>query len=86
VGVNVRLDAEKYIETPSCKCLAALHREVSRLTSYTLDGWFLHHTKGDHHQFKHPNTSGKVTVPHPQKNFPVDTLRNIFRQAGWEWR
>ena len=50
------------------------------------DGWQLHHTKGDHHQFKHPEKQGKVTVPHPQKDIAIDTLRNIFRQAGWDWR
>ncbi|MCD4708461.1 MAG: type II toxin-antitoxin system HicA family toxin [Candidatus Sabulitectum sp.] len=50
------------------------------------DGWVLHHVKGDHHQFKHPKKPGKVTVPHPKRDFPVGTLRSIYRQAGWEWR
>jgi len=50
------------------------------------EGWILHHTKGDHHQFKHPDKPGKVTIPHPIKNLPLGTLRNIFRQAGWTWR
>jgi predicted RNA binding protein YcfA (HicA-like mRNA interferase family) len=49
------------------------------------DGWILHHVKGDHHQFKHPTRSGKVTIPHPHKDIPNGTLRNIYRQAGWEW-
>jgi predicted RNA binding protein YcfA (HicA-like mRNA interferase family) len=50
------------------------------------DGWQLHHTKGDHCQFKHPVKPGKVTVPHPKKDLAIGTLRNIFRQAGWNWR
>jgi len=50
------------------------------------DGWQLHHTKGDHHQFKHPEKLGKVTDPHPRKDIAIGTLRNIFRQAGWDWR
>jgi len=50
------------------------------------DGWILHHTKGDHHQFKHPKKPGKVTVPHPNKEIAKGTLRNIYRQAGWKWR
>ena len=50
------------------------------------DGWQLHHTKGDHHQFKHPEKQGKVTVPHPKKDIAIGTLHNIFRQAGWDWR
>lgn len=50
------------------------------------DGWVLHHVKGSHHQFKHPDKPGKITVPHPRRNLPVGTLRNIYRQAGWKWR
>jgi predicted RNA binding protein YcfA (HicA-like mRNA interferase family) len=50
------------------------------------DGWQLHHIKGDHHQFKHPEISGKVTVPHPKKDFPIKTLKSIYQQAGWTWR
>ena len=50
------------------------------------DGWYLHHVKGDHHQFKHPEKQGKITVPHPKKDMAIGTLRNIFRQAGWDWR
>ena len=46
------------------------------------DGWLLHHTKGDHYQFKHLEKKGKVTVPHPKKDIAIGTLRNIFRQAG----
>ena len=49
------------------------------------DGWILNHTKGTHYQFKHPIEPGKVTVPHPKKDFPIGTLKSIFKQAGWEW-
>lgn len=49
------------------------------------DGWFLHHIKGSHHQFKHSTKKGKVTVPHPRKDLPIGTLRSIFKQAGWQW-
>ena len=40
--------------------------------------------KGDHHQFKHPDKPGKVTVPHPKKDLPVGTVPNIYRKAGWQ--
>jgi predicted RNA binding protein YcfA (HicA-like mRNA interferase family) len=50
------------------------------------DGWVLCHVKGDHHQFKHPDKPGRVTLPHPKKDFPTGTLKNIFKQAGWTWR
>lgn len=35
--------------------------------------------------FRHPCKPGKVTVPHPNKDLPAGTLRNIYRQAGWHW-
>ena len=49
-------------------------------------GWFLFHIRGDHHQFKHKTKSGKVTVIHPVKDIPIDVLKSIFEQAGWNWR
>jgi predicted RNA binding protein YcfA (HicA-like mRNA interferase family) len=50
------------------------------------DGWILVGGKGDHEKFKHPDKLGHVTVPHPRKDMPIGTLRNIYRQAGWDWR
>ena len=46
------------------------------------DGWFHVHTVGSHQQFKHPTKPGKVTVPHPKKDLPIGTVRNILKQAG----
>lgn len=45
------------------------------------DGWFLVGCTGDHHQFKHPIKKGRVIVPHPEKDIPIGTLKNISRQA-----
>jgi predicted RNA binding protein YcfA (HicA-like mRNA interferase family) len=47
-------------------------------------GWVLVRTKGSHRQYSHPDRGGRVTVPHPKRNLPVGTLRNIFKQAGWD--
>lgn len=47
------------------------------------DGWRLVRTKGSHHQFKHPDRPGLITVPHPKKDFPTGTLRAIMKQAEW---
>lgn len=47
------------------------------------DGWYLDRIRGDHHQFKHPEKKGLVTVPHPTKDIKPGTLRSIYRQAGW---
>jgi len=49
------------------------------------EGFYLAHTKGSHHKFRHPD-GRTVTVPHPRKDLPVGTLRHIWRQAGWPWR
>lgn len=46
------------------------------------DGWYLVHSVGSHHQYKHPTKPGKVTIPHPRKDLPKGTVRNILRQAG----
>lgn len=55
---------------------------ISRLKR---EGWQLVNTRGSHAQYKHPTKKNKVTVPHPKKDLPIGTLRNIFRQAGWDW-
>ncbi len=47
-----------------------------------VDGWYLVHVVGFHHQFKHPAKPGKVTVPHPKKDLPPGTVRSILKQAG----
>lgn len=47
------------------------------------DGWQLHHTRGSHRQFKHPQKPGKVTVPgHPNDDLLPRTLGSILKQAG----
>jgi predicted RNA binding protein YcfA (HicA-like mRNA interferase family) len=46
------------------------------------DGWEQVAQKGSHVQFKHSTKKGRVTVPHPQKDVPIGTLRSIEKQAG----
>lgn len=50
------------------------------------EGWIKMGGKGDHEKFKHSEKSGHVVVAHPRKDMPIGTLRNIYRQAGWEWK
>jgi len=45
-------------------------------------GWRLDRTAGSHHHYRHPNRPGTVTVPHPKKELPKGTLKNIARQSG----
>jgi predicted RNA binding protein YcfA (HicA-like mRNA interferase family) len=37
---------------------------------------------GSHKQFKHPTKKGSVTVPHPNRDIPIGTLKSVERQAG----
>lgn len=46
------------------------------------DGWYLVATEGSHHQYKHPEKPGKVTVKHPCKDIPPKTLKSISTQSG----
>ncbi len=46
------------------------------------DGWYEVACIGDHHQYKHPIKKGKVTIPHPNKNLPIKTVKSILKQAG----
>lgn len=46
------------------------------------DGWKEVAQKGSHVQFKHPQKPGRVTVPHPERDIPIGTLRSIERQPG----
>ena len=46
------------------------------------EGWQLARVKGSHHQFKHADRPGLVTVKHPDGDIPKGTLASIRRQAG----
>jgi predicted RNA binding protein YcfA (HicA-like mRNA interferase family) len=46
------------------------------------EGWYIHRVKGSHHHFKHSTRKGLITVPHPEKDLPQGTLRQILKQAG----
>ncbi len=55
-------------------------REIIKLLKK--DGWYEVACNGtSHRQFKHPNKKGRVTVKHPCKDIPTDTLKSIERQA-----
>ena len=67
-----------------CKIKHVTSKEIiKRLTS---EGWHLAGGKGDHEKFKHVALHGHVVVPHPRKDITIGTLRNIYRQAGWNWK
>ncbi|MCD7108523.1 type II toxin-antitoxin system HicA family toxin [Rhizobium sp. DKSPLA3] len=45
------------------------------------DGFDLVKVSGSHHKFRKGDRT--VIVPHPKKDLPLGTARNIARQAGW---
>lgn len=49
-------------------------------------GWREVAQKGSHKQFKHPTLPGKVTVPHPERDLPIGTVKSIERQSGTKLR
>ena len=50
------------------------------------EGW--EEREGRRHQnFSHPEKpESLVSVPRHKGDLPIGTLRNIDRQAGWDWR
>ena len=46
------------------------------------DGWYEVACVGGHHQLKHPEKPGRVTLTHPRKDIPIKTLKSIEKQAG----
>jgi len=59
-------------------------REI--ISSLQRDGWFQVAQKGSHVQFRHPVKKGRVTVPHPERDVPIGTLKSIEKQAGLKLR
>lgn len=55
-------------------------REI--LAALKASGWYEVAQRGSHLQLKHPTKPGRVTVPHPKRDIPIGTLRNIEHQAG----
>lgn len=59
-------------------------REVVKML--VADGWVVKRKgPGDHVQYAHPTKPGKVTVDMGVREFPIGTLKSIFKQAGWPW-
>lgn len=67
-------------------CIIKLINSKDVIKNLKSDGWFEVAGKGDHVKFKHATKPGHVLVPHPKKDLPIGTLRNIFRQADWDWK
>jgi predicted RNA binding protein YcfA (HicA-like mRNA interferase family) len=56
-------------------------RDLVRLLQQ--DGWRLARTRGSHHQYKHPEKPGLVTVPGSgNDDLAPGTLNSVLKQAG----
>jgi predicted RNA binding protein YcfA (HicA-like mRNA interferase family) len=49
------------------------------------DGWVPVAQKGSHIQFKDPIKKG-LTVPHPERDLPIGTLKSIEKPSGLKLR
>jgi len=45
------------------------------------DGWVKVAQKGSHIQFRHPIKKGRVTVPHPERDIPIGTLKRALKSS-----
>jgi len=45
------------------------------------DAFIIVKVRGSHHKLKKDGLT--VTLPHPKKDLPLGTVRNIYKQAGW---
>jgi predicted RNA binding protein YcfA (HicA-like mRNA interferase family) len=61
-------------------------RSADVISALQKDGWYEVARKGSHVQFKHPLKKGRTTVPHPQRDVPIGTLRSIEKQSGLKLR
>ena len=48
------------------------------------DGFILLRVSGSHHIFYRSQNRNLVIVPHPRKDLPKGTVRNIYKKAGWQ--
>lgn len=46
------------------------------------EGWEVVRINGSHHQLRHPEKSGTISVPHPKKDLGTGLVRQIKKDAG----
>lgn len=53
------------------------------LTRLKREGWEVVKAEGSHHKLRNPNFGHSIILPHPKKNLPTGTVRQIYKAAGW---
>jgi predicted RNA binding protein YcfA (HicA-like mRNA interferase family) len=61
------------LERDSKRIMARLKRE----------GWVVVKAEGSHHKLRHPEFKRPIILPHPKRDLPVGTARQIHKAAGW---
>ena len=61
-------------------------KSAAVIKALTADGWVEVNRVGSHVQFRHASKTGRVTVPHPNRDIPIGTLRSIEKQSGLKLR
>ena len=67
-------------------CAEGVMRSREVIAALERAGWRRVRQKGSHVQLKHPQRPGLVTVPHPNRDGPINTLRSIERHSGLKLR
>jgi predicted RNA binding protein YcfA (HicA-like mRNA interferase family) len=75
-----------FLDKSMRQCVLIHMNSRAIISALKSDGWEQVAQKGSHVQFKHPAKPGRVTVPHPQKDIPMGTLKSIEKQAGIKLR
>jgi predicted RNA binding protein YcfA (HicA-like mRNA interferase family) len=80
VGVIAVATSFVYDYTKIGAALVSSREILQRLQSA---GWVVDRQKGSHVQLKHPaHPNRRVTVPHPNRDLKLGTLKSIERQCG----
>ena len=56
-------------------------RKIIKRLSY--EDFILKSVNGSHHKFHRLSDRRVVMVPHPKKDLPIGTVRDIYKAAGW---
>lgn len=67
-------------------CIYTHMKSRDVIAALEASGWYSVAQKGSHLQFKHAKNPGRVTVPHPERDIPIGTLRSIEKQSGLKLR
>lgn len=60
--------------------MAKSSRQIKRILEQA--GWKLQRQTGSHMQYRHPDSSFVVTLPHPKKDLPIGVVRDIAKKTG----